>query len=104
MREASANKPGMGARTEDQHNRLPLLFSRGWMYRGEGPDGLVKDIPRKGADGIIKPSPDQCDTASAAPFSMSLTGRKEICLFPLQLYAMFMWCECLECAHIHVKS
>lgn len=47
------------------------------MYRGEGPDGLVKDIPRKGADGIIKPSPDQCDMASAAPFSMSLTGRKK---------------------------
>lgn len=57
--DASANKPGVRPYRENNLNWLPLLLLRGLMYRREGPDGFVKDIPLEGAlerepDGEIK--------------------------------------------------
>lgn len=78
------------------------------MYGREGPDGLVRDSPFEGAlekepDGKIKPSRDQCDTVSPAPFSYGSVVLEKTCLFPFELHILLVWCECLECAHINAK-
>lgn len=106
--EASANKPGMGPYTENEHNWLPLLFLRGLLYGIEGPGGLVRAVPFEGAlekepDGKIKLSWDQCDAASTAPWSHGSVILDESVFVPLWSHAMLLWCECLERAHTNAK-